>query len=446
MKLWSDSWADGERIPRSYACGRIDGAGGVAFSDNVSPHLAWSELPDGTRSLVADLPRLRRAEPGRRRQPGRSRDRRPTCRASTSSTGCSPTCRRRRARSPRAPSATASRRAASLARQSTRAGLRGRAPGPERLHRLVRRRRRARGRLFRLRRPVSALERLARPSLCLHAVRARRRARAGRRPLQRRRAAARHRRPRARRGDALRHLFAQPTVARQRVARPRPTPTRIVAVRHGETVWNAEMRMQGQLDTALSERGRRQAARVAAALADEGIEAIFASDLKRAFDTALAVAAVVGLPIVDRDGPARAQLRHFQGHTYAEIDGRWPAEAARWRRHDPDFAPAGGETPARVQRARHRRADRIAAAARGRTIFIVTPRRRARLPVPRRRRASASTRRAPGSSATRPSIACSSPASGFTLVGWSDTTHLDGAARSTMPARATARRVPRVVS
>jgi probable phosphoglycerate mutase len=50
--------------------------------------------------------------------------------------------------------------------------------------------------------------------------------------------------------------------------------TRIVAVRHGETVWNAEMRMQGQLDTALSERGRRQASRAAAALAEEGIEAI----------------------------------------------------------------------------------------------------------------------------------------------------------------------------
>ena len=49
--------------------------------------------------------------------------------------------------------------------------------------------------------------------------------------------------------------------------------TRIVAVRHGETVWNAEMRMQGQLDTVLSARGERQARRTAAALADEGIEA-----------------------------------------------------------------------------------------------------------------------------------------------------------------------------
>ena len=51
MKLWSDSWANGERIPARFAAGRFDDAvGGVAFSDNVSPHLAWSELPSATIS------------------------------------------------------------------------------------------------------------------------------------------------------------------------------------------------------------------------------------------------------------------------------------------------------------------------------------------------------------------------------------------------------------
>ncbi|MEO6895395.1 MAG: YbhB/YbcL family Raf kinase inhibitor-like protein [Caldimonas sp.] len=52
MKLWSDSWANGERIPEKFGCGRIDPAGGVAFSANVNPHLAWSDLPAGTQSLV----------------------------------------------------------------------------------------------------------------------------------------------------------------------------------------------------------------------------------------------------------------------------------------------------------------------------------------------------------------------------------------------------------
>ena len=52
MKLWSESWADGERIPPRFAAGKPDGAGAATFSDNVSPHLAWSDVPAGTRSLA----------------------------------------------------------------------------------------------------------------------------------------------------------------------------------------------------------------------------------------------------------------------------------------------------------------------------------------------------------------------------------------------------------
>lgn len=52
MKLWSDSWANGERIPTAFAAGRPDAAAGVTFSDNLNPHLAWSEVPAGTRSFA----------------------------------------------------------------------------------------------------------------------------------------------------------------------------------------------------------------------------------------------------------------------------------------------------------------------------------------------------------------------------------------------------------
>lgn len=52
MKLWSDSWTNGDRIPPRYAAGRPDGVGGAAFGDNLNPHLAWSELPEGTHSMV----------------------------------------------------------------------------------------------------------------------------------------------------------------------------------------------------------------------------------------------------------------------------------------------------------------------------------------------------------------------------------------------------------
>jgi Raf kinase inhibitor-like YbhB/YbcL family protein len=52
MKLWSDSWTNGDRIDARYAAGRLDDSGAVGFSDNINPHLAWSDLPPATKSLV----------------------------------------------------------------------------------------------------------------------------------------------------------------------------------------------------------------------------------------------------------------------------------------------------------------------------------------------------------------------------------------------------------
>jgi hypothetical protein len=52
MKLWSESWANGERIAPKFAAGRPDGKGAATFSDNLNPHLAWSDIPAGTKSLA----------------------------------------------------------------------------------------------------------------------------------------------------------------------------------------------------------------------------------------------------------------------------------------------------------------------------------------------------------------------------------------------------------
>jgi Raf kinase inhibitor-like YbhB/YbcL family protein len=52
MKLWSDNWANGDPMPPRFAAGKPDGRGGATFGDNLSPHLAWSDLPAGTRSLA----------------------------------------------------------------------------------------------------------------------------------------------------------------------------------------------------------------------------------------------------------------------------------------------------------------------------------------------------------------------------------------------------------
>ena len=74
--------------------------------------------------------------------------------------------------------------------------------------------------------------------------------------------------------------------------------TRLFVVRHGETAWNVDTRIQGQLDVPLNDTGRWQAARLAEALAGEGIAAIYSSDLQRASETAAALAAATGLALV----------------------------------------------------------------------------------------------------------------------------------------------------
>ena len=206
---------------------------------------------------------------------------------------------------------------------------------------------------------------------------------------------------------------------------PTGEATRIVAVRHGETVWNAEMRMQGQLDTALSARGRRQAARTAAALVGEGIEAICASDLARAFDTARAIATALALPITTDAGLRERCFGIFEGHTYAEIDARWPNEAARWRHHEPGFAPEGGESLIGFSGRAVAAMTRIAAAARGRTTLVVTHGGvldclyRAAFGI----ELGAARSWQLGNAAINRLLFTGEH---FTVVGWSDTTHLDG--------------------
>lgn len=201
--------------------------------------------------------------------------------------------------------------------------------------------------------------------------------------------------------------------------------TRIVAIRHGETAWNAEMRMQGQLDTALSRRGHWQAGRLAEALAGEGIEAVVASDLARAFDTAQAIAARLGLGVATDRGLRERSFGVFEGYTYAEIDTRWPAAAARWRGLEPDFGPEEGETFRAFGARAVAAATRVAAAHAGRSIAIVT---HGGVLDCLYRAACGIALDAPrswqlGNAAINRLLYTPR---GFTLVGWSDTAHLEG--------------------
>jgi 2,3-bisphosphoglycerate-dependent phosphoglycerate mutase len=119
--------------------------------------------------------------------------------------------------------------------------------------------------------------------------------------------------------------------------------TRILAIRHGETAWNRDTRIQGHIDIPLNERGHWQARRAAEALRDEPIAAVYSSDLARAHATAQAIAAPRGLPVHTHAGLRERHFGRFEGKTWTEIETGWPEEALAWRKRVPEFAPEGGE-------------------------------------------------------------------------------------------------------
>jgi 2,3-bisphosphoglycerate-dependent phosphoglycerate mutase len=203
--------------------------------------------------------------------------------------------------------------------------------------------------------------------------------------------------------------------------------TRIVAIRHGETDWNVDTRIQGQTDIALNATGRWQAERLVDAVAEEGIAAVYASDLARAWQTAQAVARGSGADVVPEPGLRERHFGIFEGFTFREIEQRWPAESERWRKRDPHFGPEGGETLQSFFERCITTATRLAAAHAGQTIALV-----AHGGV-----MDCLYRAAAGIAVTAPRSWQLGNAGinrllytrrGFVLVGWSDLSHLDGAA------------------
>ena len=127
---------------------------------------------------------------------------------------------------------------------------------------------------------------------------------------------------------------------------PGMEPTRIIAIRHGETAWNVDARIQGQLDIPLNDTGRWQAQRLAQALAErEPLDAIYASDLSRAWETAQHISQATGTALHPHTGLRERHFGQFQGSTFAETERSHPDDAHRWRKRDPHWVPpAGGES------------------------------------------------------------------------------------------------------
>lgn len=199
--------------------------------------------------------------------------------------------------------------------------------------------------------------------------------------------------------------------------------TRIIAIRHGETAWNVDTRIQGQLDIPLNDQGLWQARRVGAALASESLHAIYASDLTRAWQTAGQISEHTGLSVTPHTGLRERGFGTFEGRTFAELETELPDQAHKWRTRDPEFAPEGGESllsfrqrvvSTAAELAERHAGEQIVLVAHGGVMDVLY------------RAATGQELQAPrtwalGNAAINRLLWTPQ---GFTLVGWSDTQHL----------------------
>ena len=119
--------------------------------------------------------------------------------------------------------------------------------------------------------------------------------------------------------------------------------TRIVAIRHGETAWNASTRIQGHTDIPLNDHGQRQAQLLGQALSQaDPMDAIYSSDLQRALATAQALALHTDARLVTHVGLRERAFGDFEGRSFAQIEQEMPEQAQLWRTRVPDWIPPGG--------------------------------------------------------------------------------------------------------
>ena len=122
----------------------------------------------------------------------------------------------------------------------------------------------------------------------------------------------------------------------------RPSPARLVLVRHGQSTWNHEHRIQGQLDPPLSEEGRHQAERVGQRLAGHRFAGFYSSDLKRAFETSQAIEPAIGQQPRSMPGLREIYLGEWEGLRTDDLAQRFPEAWSRWTEEpDWDLVPGG---------------------------------------------------------------------------------------------------------
>lgn len=126
--------------------------------------------------------------------------------------------------------------------------------------------------------------------------------------------------------------------------------TDILLIRHGETDWNVDKRLQGHIDIPLNAEGRRQATALGRVLENEPLDAIYASDLQRARDTAEAVAVVQGKTVHIDEALRERCYGGFEGLQHHDIEQRYPQDYAAWKARELDARYPAGERIAETMR------------------------------------------------------------------------------------------------
>jgi probable phosphoglycerate mutase len=139
------------------------------------------------------------------------------------------------------------------------------------------------------------------------------------------------------------------------IPQDRHVPERLLLARHGQTHWNLEHRLQGQLDSPLTDEGLRQAKAVAERVVGSGVAMVFTSPLGRALQTAVVIAERLGVDVVAVDELADVHQGDMAGLTWDEIDIEHPGARADRAANRYGWAFPGGESYAQA-RARARRA------------------------------------------------------------------------------------------
>jgi len=148
--------------------------------------------------------------------------------------------------------------------------------------------------------------------------------------------------------------------------------TRFIIVRHGESIGNLDGRFYGHTNGGLTDRGRLQAERAAVYLADTRIDAAYASDLIRAYETGRIVAAPHGLTPTPDKNLREICAGEWENQPFDELPVRYPEAYGVWMTDIGNSRPTGGESVREMAERVRTELWRIASAHEGETVLIAT--------------------------------------------------------------------------